>query len=80
MNYELAEKVADAAAYLDILKNTRSPAERIKAAVHVEALHDAAEYLAGDRVNELYAPDDGSVYSTSEVDELSAIMTRREDE
>ena len=45
MNYELAEKVADAAAYLDILKNTRSPAERIKAAVHVEALHDAAEYL-----------------------------------
>ena len=59
-NFDMACKVADAASYLDALKNTRSPAERKIAAVHVENLHDAAEHLAGERVGEIYADDDSS--------------------
>lgn len=59
-NFETACNIAAAASYLDEIKNTRSPAERNIATKHVNALHDAAKQLAGDRVGELYAEDDGS--------------------
>ncbi|MDO8414048.1 MAG: hypothetical protein Q7S51_09700 [Gallionellaceae bacterium] len=54
---EMATKIADAASYLDFLKRSHSQKTIAEASKHVENLHTIAEYLAADRVEQLYLID-----------------------
>lgn len=57
-NFELATQFADAASTLDWMKNYAPECERAAASEQVEKLHDKAQELAGDRVHEIYCPED----------------------
>jgi hypothetical protein len=58
--FDMAKQIRDAACYLDSLKNRELPTLRPIATIHVNNLHNAAQLLACERVNEIYAPDDCS--------------------
>jgi len=55
---KLARMVADAAVFFDFAKGALVASERVGAREHVEALHDVAMALAGDRVKEVYGPEE----------------------
>ena len=57
---EQAHKIAKAASCIDYLKNSPhiSDTQREEATQHAETLHDIATELAGDRVDEVYCPED----------------------
>ena len=57
-NFEIAKQIADAASFFDGINQAHVGHEREQAIQHIEALHDIAEALAGDRVNEIYAPEE----------------------
>lgn len=61
-NIEMAHKIANAAGCIDYLKQSPHISDtcRAEAAQHVNALHDIATYLAGDRLHDVYGPDDAS--------------------
>ena len=61
----LAHQIAHAASLLDELKNVSPIVEQRRPADRVEQLHDIAHMLAGDRVNEVYAPDDAAATGTT---------------
>lgn len=53
----MAKQIADAASYLDFLKRSHCAQVIAEAKFHVNTLHSIAEYLAEDRVGELYLSD-----------------------
>lgn len=57
---EMAHKIARAAGCMDWLKKSPhiSDSCRAEAMQHVTELHDIATHLAGDKVHEVYGPDD----------------------
>lgn len=57
---ELASQLAHIAAELDWLKKSGTDEQQAAAQAHIEKLYDIAEQLAGTRVDEIYAPSDGS--------------------
>jgi hypothetical protein len=59
---ENAHKIAQAAGCIDYLKNSPHISDllRAEAKQHAENLHDIATELAGDRVDEVYCPDDAT--------------------
>ena len=52
-----AQIISDAAAMMDSLKRIHVPKVNAEAAQMAGMLHDIAERLAGDRVGEIYAPE-----------------------
>jgi hypothetical protein len=59
--FELANKAAGFASLLDDEKNTLQPVDKSIAEWLVYQIHSFAENLAGERVNEIYCPDDSEV-------------------
>ena len=57
-NFEWAKQIADAASFMDDLKEGYLPWRKAIATHHIEILHDIAEQLAGNRVNEIYQPEE----------------------
>lgn len=57
---EHAHQIARAAGCIDYLKNSPHISDALRAAAkqHAETLHDIATELAGDRVDEVYCPED----------------------
>jgi hypothetical protein len=57
---ETAHKIASAAGCIDYLKNSPDLSDTLRAEAkqHAENLHDIATEMAGDRLDEIYAPDD----------------------
>lgn len=53
--FAIAHQLSDTACFLDALNAMQTIQPRDIVRSHVEALHDIAERLAGDRVNEIYA-------------------------
>jgi hypothetical protein len=56
--FDLAEKSALFASMLDDEKNTLQPVDKSIAQWLVYQIHSFAENLAGERINEIYCPDD----------------------
>lgn len=57
-SFKQAGLVADAACFLDGMREFLPPQYRNEAEQHVEHLHDTAKLLAGERVAEIYNMDD----------------------
>lgn len=56
---ELAHKIANAASFLDAIKTAHPRQDmRAEAEEHVDALHKIAQMLAGNMVDEVYAPEE----------------------
>lgn len=60
-DFEMAKAIADAASFFDGIKPSHVCTEREQAIEHIEALHNIAEVLAADRLNEIYAPEEAPV-------------------
>lgn len=57
-DFELAKNLCAQASSLDWVKNRLPFPIRSMLAEQVEEMHDKAQYLAGDRVNELYCSEE----------------------
>ncbi len=61
--FKAAQQISTVAMHLDHLKNTPMLGKMLRGilAQFVERLHDAANYLAGDRADEIYSSDEAIV-------------------
>lgn len=57
-DFTRANQVANAAGFFDAMRAMLPRQFKAEAEQHVERLHDIAGQLAGDRVHEIYPPDD----------------------
>jgi hypothetical protein len=58
LNFSYAVQIADITSALDYMKNAADPVKAKTAQTYLDALHDIAHRLAGDRAHKLYAPED----------------------
>lgn len=56
--FAIAHQIADTACFLDALNAMQTIQPRDIVRGYIDALHDIAERLAGDRVNEIYAAEE----------------------